>query len=1083
MRSQPLFRRAVPFVAVLTVALSLSLAEPTVAAPATPEPSPTATPTPEPAPDAQAPSIAEERPSPSPEAPQGQALQAPAATAVDDPAISAQVSLERTQIPEPAAQAMSADDESVVEQTDLDPFHMAAVSWEPGPSPESIEVDVRVRIGGAWGEWQRLSVAEREDGQDVSATDPLWTNEAADAIAVRAASDSGPLKGVAVTTVDPGAETVPEPAPESAPSLDKDAVAAGKTDASSAPATAAVSRPPIITRAGWGAGRGKACDATRGKMRGIVIHHTAGANSYTKGQSAGIVRSYQAMHINVNGWCDIGYNFLVDKYGQIFEGRASSITKHVRGAHAGVGAVNDNTTGIAMMGNFESADIRGGSWATLRSTVTKLVAWRLSMYGLKPLTRVTIAGRTNFTVNGHRDWMATACPGRYGLAWLNAGSGLRADVDRMLLKGNGSSSALPAPKSLRASAASPSSISVAWNSVSGASKYRIRYRQGTTGTPKQWSTQPKGTSAKITGLKANSTYSVAVAAARSNGKVGAYTAYKPLKTAPTTPSGLKATQEGRALKVSWKASAGAKKYRIWYREGTKGAVKKLSAEPTGTSATITGLKNSATYQVSVAALGVNSGESPRSAYASFKTGPAAPKGLKATTTSSTLKLSWQAVSGATKYRILYREGTKGSGKLWTVQPTGTSVNITGLKPNTTYSVAVAAATKSGRGDYATYQAFKTKPQSTAGNSGSFANGSVTMKGHGYGHGIGMSQYGAQGGALKGKSHQQILAHYYPGTKLAKNNPHIRVKISGVPTSSLTVKHRSGLLVQTSGGPNQNLPGTVSGRKVSQWRLVFAADRHKTKLQYRSGSTWRDYKSAWKGSGQFGVPNSTVTAVFDGKERTFRGVIRWKSNGASRVTVNELFSLDEYVRGVVAKEMPASWHREALRSQAVAARTYGLSSVRKGGLYDVCDTTSCQVYGGVNAETSQTNAAVDGTRGTVLTYKGKAATAQYSSSSGGYTNWSDFPSAYPYLRPVRDDWDGIAANPNRNWQVKVSATAVSRAYPQIGTPKTIKVLKRNGYGDMGGRVDKVRITGSKGSVDISGNAARRAFGLKSSWFGF
>lgn len=1065
MHSRLSIRRLAAPVVSLTVALSLSAVAPATAAPTTPDPEPS-TPAPSVEPTEQAPDVAEEQPSPSPETPQGEALQAPAASAVQDPALSDMVSLERTDVPAPAAQAMSASEGSVVEQTELTPFHMAAVSWDEGPAPEGVEVDVRVRVGGAWGEWQRLPVVEPEDGEAIPATEPLWSSEKADGVAVRATSAEGPLEGVSITTVDPGAATADAPA------------AASESSSQATPSTAAVSRPPIITRAGWGAGPGKACDATRGAMRGVVIHHTAGANAYSKGQSAGIIRSYQAMHINVNGWCDIGYNFLVDKYGQIFEGRAGSINKHVRGAHAGVGTVNDNTTGIAMMGNFESANIRAGEWNTMRSTVTKLVAWRLSAYGLKPLTRVTLGGRTNFTVNGHRDWMATACPGRYGLEWLNAGNGLRADVDKMLRQGD----KLPAPGGLRASSASPSSVSLAWNGVSGASKYRIWYREGTNGTPKKLPAEPKATSAKIDGLKANTTYSFAVGALRSDGKIGTYTAYTPMKTAPKTPTGLKTTAEGGTLKVSWNAAAGAQKYRIWYREGSNGSAKKLSTEPSGTAATISGLKNSTKYEVAVSALGANNGQSPYTAYTPFSTGPAAPKGLAATAGPSSLKLSWNAVSGAKRYRVWYREGTNGKPQQWTTEPTGTKLDLTGLKAGTKYPVAVAAVTSNGRGDYTAYTPFTTKTQST-GNSADLSSGSVTMKGHGYGHGIGMSQYGAQGGALDGKSYQQILSHYYPGTKLADRNPHIRVQISGAPRDSLTVKHRNGMLIQTIGGPNEKLPGSTSGRTVSHWRIVFDADKNKSNLQYRSGSTWYNYKSAWTGDGQFGVPNSTVTAVFGSSERQFRGVIRWARNGTSRETVNELFSLDDYTRGVVASEMPASWHQQALRSQAVAARTFGLDSVRKGGLYDICDTTSCQVYRGVDAETSQTNSAVDATRAKVLFHNNNPATAQYSSSSGGYTSPAAYPKDYPYLKAVRDDWDGISTNPNHNWSMKLSAETVSRAYPQIGTPKTIKVLERNGYGDMGGRVQKVRITGSKGSVDVTGNAARTAFKLKSNWFGF
>ncbi|WP_185973000.1 fibronectin type III domain-containing protein [Aeromicrobium piscarium] len=1618
--------------AALLISLLLVLVafEPAAAEP-TPAGTPAATVGTEPAEAEESPEPVEEQPpaeSPEPpaeEAPSAPVEDAPPAEApilgalkaerVDDGALSDLVTVENVEVPEDTLRALSATDDSILEKVDLSPFHMAAVSWDQDVEATGVSIVMSVRVAGEWTEWEDLPLADGEGSP--SASDPLWTSEPADGVRARVTSDQGALPDLKITTVDPGPEDVATPEGGEAGELT---------------GFASVAQPAIISRSGWGAGPGQSCDATRGSMRSVVIHHTAGANSYSKAQSAGIVRSYQTMHIVTNGWCDIGYNFLVDKYGQIFEGRAGSIAGHRRGAHAGVGAVNDNSTGIAMMGNFETANIWNGEWNTLRSTVSRLTAWRLQRFGLKPLTQVTLAGRTNFTVNGHRNWMATACPGRYGLDWLNAGNGLRADVDKLMHSGGGGTPALAAPGGFQVSSASSSALNLRWNAVSGAQRYRIWYREGTNGTPKQWTAQPTGTSASITGLRANTTYSVAVAGVRSSGAAGTYTAYTAFRTGPTTPQGITATAEGPSLRVSWKATAGAQRYRVWYREGANGTPKQWTTQPSGTSTTITGLKRGTEYRVAVAALGANNGQSAYTAYTPFRTGPAAPGGLAVKPSNTSVDVSWRAVSGAQRYRVWYREGANGTPKQWTTEPTSTSVKITGLKAASPYSVAVTAVTAAGRGDYTDYTPFATltvsgkpapetpinlratkreataltvtwdaargaqryrvwyregangtpkqwttqptkpgvtltklkpgteyrvavstlgadgtqsdyteykpygtlpgmpaqlkassasdaltvswaatpgaqryrvwyregangtpkqlpteptgtsatltglasdteyrvavsaisgggqqsaytaytpfrtapgvpqnltasatptslkvswkavkgaaryrvwyregangtprqapqeppgtsitlsglkpgvdyqvavsslssanrqsaytaytsfytgvatptklsatpggdrlqlswsdvpgaqryriwyregangspkqwpteptaanaavdglKPEATyyvavaalgaggrqsaytaytpfrttslsrlstpqslrlgarsassirvdwnavagaqryriwyregangtprqlpteptvanatvtglkagseyrfavaalapgvdqsdytvytpfrtipavpsgltgsasssslnvnwsavagaqryriwyregangspkqwpseptgtsvsitglkagveyrvavsalgpdggqgaytaytafrtaaagSSNSATFSNGSVTMKGHGYGHGVGMSQYGAQGGALQGNSYQQILSHYYPGTKLATRSARVRVQISGAPTDALTVRPKSGLMVQSAGGgPNKVLPARPDGRHVDLWQVVRAGDSSRNQLRYNTGGTWHNHGGTWRGDVQFGVDGGTVTALFGSQDRTFRGVIRWwTGSGSARTTVNELFSLDDYIRGVVPREMPSGWHQQALRSQAVAARTYTVRTMNPSSpAYDICDTTACQVYGGYNAEAAATNTAIDATRGQVLMYGNTPAFTQYSSSSGGYTNWPSYPKEHPYLKPVKDDWDAVSSNPNHSWTTTISADAVKRAYPQIGTARSIQVTARNGYGSMGGRVDKVRITGSSGSVEITGNGARTAFGLKSNWFGF
>src|SRR5699024_670412 len=114
----------------------------------------------------------------------------------------------------------------------------------------------------------------------------------------------------------------------------------------------------------------------------------------------------------------------------------------------------------------------------------------------------------------------------------------------------------------------------------------------------------------------------------------------------------------------------------------------------------------------------------------------------------------------------------------------------------------------------------------------------------------------------------------------------------------------------------------------------------------------------------------------------------------------------------------------------AARTYGAQEMTSGGYYDICDTTSCQVYGGVAAETPATNRAVRNTKSKILTYNGTPAFTQFSSSSGGYTA----KGSKPYLKAVKDPWDGWSGNPNHNWTKKVKRSTIESKYPGIGKLK-------------------------------------------------
>jgi SpoIID/LytB domain protein len=354
-----------------------------------------------------------------------------------------------------------------------------------------------------------------------------------------------------------------------------------------------------------------------------------------------------------------------------------------------------------------------------------------------------------------------------------------------------------------------------------------------------------------------------------------------------------------------------------------------------------------------------------------------------------------------------------------------------------------------------------------------SDGKLELTGHGYGHGHGMSQYGAQGAALQGLNHRQILAYYYPGTALGTASGTIRVLLTADTDNDVRVLPASGLRIRdTSNGATYVLPTTAG---IKTWRLRSVGG--KTVLDYDNG-TWHTYLPGGKaldGDGEFHRAGSVVLRT-SGTTRNYRGALRLSSQN----TVNVL-SMDDYVKGVVPREMPASWKAAAVQAQAVAARTYGAweRAEHLTRYYQTCDTTSCQVYGGVAAEDSRSNAAVDATANQVLNYQGRPAFTQFGSSSGGWLS----AGSMPYLVAKADQYDGHSGNPMHTWNATVTRAAIQNAWPSIGTLQRVVVTRRDGNGEWYGRIEQMILDGSKADVTISGATFRSRFGLRSHWFRF
>ncbi|WP_432476925.1 SpoIID/LytB domain-containing protein [Nocardioides sp. GXQ0305] len=352
--------------------------------------------------------------------------------------------------------------------------------------------------------------------------------------------------------------------------------------------------------------------------------------------------------------------------------------------------------------------------------------------------------------------------------------------------------------------------------------------------------------------------------------------------------------------------------------------------------------------------------------------------------------------------------------------------------------------------------------------------SLTVKGHGYGHGRGMSQYGAEGAAREGLGWRQITDFYYPGTSRGRVGGRIRVHVSADTTDDLVVVPRSGLTV-TDLGTDTTL--TLPDRDTHRWRVVRSGSGHR--VQWQRGTRWRTWRTL-SGNGVFAASGEPVRLVTPGGARAYRGTLTAVPLSGGRVTVNTV-NLESYLRGVVPLEMPALWSPAAVRAQAVAARTYAAyeRAHPRSSAFDVYDTTASQVYGGVGAEHSASDAAIRATRRRILEHDGAAAFTQFSSSNGG---WS-VRGSVPYQRARRDPYDDWSGNPVHAWSVTVSDATFERAWPALGNLRRIRVVGRDGNGEWGGRVTRMRLVGSRSSVSVSGDTMRSALGLRSTWVTF
>ncbi|HWT93961.1 MAG TPA: SpoIID/LytB domain-containing protein [Solirubrobacteraceae bacterium] len=340
-----------------------------------------------------------------------------------------------------------------------------------------------------------------------------------------------------------------------------------------------------------------------------------------------------------------------------------------------------------------------------------------------------------------------------------------------------------------------------------------------------------------------------------------------------------------------------------------------------------------------------------------------------------------------------------------------------------------------------------------------------IRGAGFGHGVGMSQYGAMGFAKQGKTYREILAHYYSGTQIGKldADPIVRVLLQSRGTVAFTGAAQAGdkrldpskTYTASSFGGAGVVVKTSAGKRVKTFTSPL-------RIVGPGGNPWR----------LVGGQNSG----------TYRGALELRAGiSSSGLAAINAVTLESYVRGVISRESPASWPAEALKAQALAARTYAITTNKPGTGFDHYADTRSQVYAGVAAETPATDAAVAATAHEVVIYDGKPVTTYFFSTSGGKTENNETSalggSPQPWLRSVEDPYDNVS--PKHRWgPIRLTTGQAGAKLRGLvkGSFKGIEVVKRG----ASPRIVSAEIVGTRGRTTVNGATLRARFGLNDSW---
>jgi SpoIID/LytB domain protein len=442
-------------------------------------------------------------------------------------------------------------------------------------------------------------------------------------------------------------------------------------------------------------------------------------------------------------------------------------------------------------------------------------------------------------------------------------------------------------------------------------------------------------------------------------------------------------------------------------------------------------------------------------------------------------LSWKSADGKSTTEDTHQLG----------QPAAPGATV----PLTLVTLAPAAV-----GDFSLAAELETRGTKLAiGVPTSFHLNGFLFKGRGNGHGLGMSQWGARGRAASGQDYKKILSTYYTGTRIDTRDTSGTVRIALTDDPVDLARPWPRLF-----GPLAFIAGPVSVDGQSQLETAAGAS-----LGFDANGAGQPTAFVVAADGSRGAPvvitrtltihtsspagiRTNIMQVMGGdfrsgaEQRRYAGSLQIVPKGGATVLPVNLLPMEDYLKGVVPAEMPPYWGVEALKAQAIAARTYAIGHVGRAGDFDLRASESDQAYSGLTDQRAESNAAVDGTRGQALTYQGQLITAFYMASDGGHTvsseyrfvQWDHGPklrSHLGYLTGISDTFDRAPS-----WQVgPFSADGAAVLLKDNGLNLGdhlvgIDVLQK----EPSGRVVGVRLRGSSKSVEISGPALRFYFGF-------
>jgi stage II sporulation protein D len=342
-----------------------------------------------------------------------------------------------------------------------------------------------------------------------------------------------------------------------------------------------------------------------------------------------------------------------------------------------------------------------------------------------------------------------------------------------------------------------------------------------------------------------------------------------------------------------------------------------------------------------------------------------------------------------------------------------------------------------------------------------ASVSWVVHGRGFGHGVGMSAYGAYGYALHGKDYRFILGHYYSGTTIGTlPGPRVVRVLLDVSSADVGFSGASGAC-GVALDPARSYEAHRSGGSV--------------KLRSSGGKRLADCGGKLRAAG-----NGTIAIAGLGTYRGALETVPTESDSGSLNVVNAL-AVDQYVKGVIPNESPPSWPEAELKAQAIASRSFALTAGVEGNGFDLYADTRSQVYEGLESEFARTNAVADATRGQVVEYGGKIAETLFSACSGGHTESIEnvFGSAIPYLVGVPDPYDRYC--PLHTWTLRFSGPEISAklgAYLD-GALKKVVITRRG----VSPRIVAAKLIGTGGVSTVSGEQLEVALGGYDTWMTF